>query len=112
MANPTTYGLSSVTYGTLPYTGFVVQSYTLAVKDGVLATVLNETGQEVVRRYDDQINELSLDMIVNGGSIPVPGQTLTYNSIVYEIQTCDLKAANKDFNKVSVKCKNSANITS
>ena len=112
MANPTTYGLTSVTYGTIPYSGFVVQSSSLSSKDGVMATVLNETGQEVCRRYDDQINELSLDMIVNGGSIPVPGQTLTYNEIVYEIETCDLKAANKDWNKVTVKCKNSANCAS
>ena len=112
MSNPTSYGLTSVVYGVPALTGFVVQSSTISTKDGVMAIVLNETGQQVVRRYDDQINELTLDMIVNGGTAPIPGQTLTYNSILYEVQTCDVKSANKDFQKVTVKCLFSANITS
>ena len=110
--DPTTYGLSTATYGVVPLTGFVVQTSTISTKEGVNAVILNETGQEVTRRYDDLINELSLDMIVTSGTPPVPGQTLTYNSIVYEVQTCEVKSANKDWKKVTCKCKNSANCTS
>ena len=110
--DPTTYGLSSATYGVIPLTGFVVQTSTISTKEGVNAVILNETGQEVTRRYDDQINELSLDMIVTTGSIPIPGQTLTYNSILYEVLTCDIKSQNKDWKKCTVKCKNSANCAS
>lgn len=111
MATPNTYGLTSVIYGNPALSGFVVQSSTVATKTNVVAEVFNETGERVHVRYDDITNELTLDMIVNGGSIPVPGSTLTYNTVVYEIVSSDVKSANKDFEKVTVKCKNSEHLS-
>jgi len=109
MAN--SYGLSSLTWGTIPYSGFVVSASTLNTKPGVIAEVFNESGQRVASRYDDLTNEITLECIINGGTAPLPGAELTYNSIKYETLSVDYKCANKDFEKVSIKAKNSANLT-
>lgn len=111
MSYPQTYGLSSVTYGNPTMTGFVVQATTISSKCGVVAEIFNELGERVHSRYDDLTYEISLDMIVNGGAIPLPGAELTFNSIKYEIQTVEVKTSDKDFTKVGVKAKNSAGIT-
>ena len=110
MSTPNTYGLTQATYGVTALTGFVVQSSSLSVKPGVAAEIHDETGVRVHSRYDDNQTEISLEMIVNGGAIPVPGTVLTYNLIKYEIQSVDVKGANKDFTKVSVKAKTSPGI--
>jgi len=111
MANPTTYGTTLATFGVTPLTGFVVQSTTLTTKCNVFNQVMNENGQLVTQRFDDQSNELSLDMIVSSGSAPVPGQLLTYNALLYAILNVDYKTSNKDFPRVTVKCQSSQYLT-
>lgn len=106
-----TYGLTAVTWGVPVFTGFVVQSSSIATKNNVEAIVVNETGQEVHWRFDDLMNELSLEMLITTGTSPAPGAEITYNSIKYVVTACDVKSANKAFTVVSVKAKNTANIT-
>ena len=111
MSTPNTYGLTSVTYGTPALTGFVVQTSSVSTKAGVAAEIFDESGKRVHARYDDLIHELSLEMIVNAGTLPVVGGTLTYDSNTYEVTGVDIKKANKDFVKVSVKAKSSSAIS-
>lgn len=107
----TTHGLSSITYGNPTITGFVVQSSSVSTKPAVTAEVFDEAGIRVHSRYDDITNELSLDVIVTSGTIPTVGTVFTFNTVKYEITGVDVKTANKDFVKVSIKGKNSSGIT-
>ena len=107
-------GLTSVSYGVSGvFTGLVVQSTNISTKNGVEAKVLNELGQEVVRRYDDLINEISIDAVINGATLPVPGAEIVYptGGTKYELVSIEVKNTNKGFATVSMKAKNSANIT-
>ena len=96
-------GLASVTWGVGTYTGFVVQSSTLAIKPGVNYEVFDENGVKRHIRMDDNVTELSLDMITNGGTQPYPGDVINYQATKYLVTSADIKRANKEMQSTAVK---------
>lgn len=105
------YGLSSVSWGTPLMSGFVVQSYDISKSNQIVAEIFNESGVRKHVRYDDLTSELSIEVVYNGGTAPVPGEVLTYNGIKYETLNVDEKGSNKEFKKFTFKGKNSEGIT-
>lgn len=95
-------GLSGLTFGVPSITGYVVQTYGINRK-AKIATVEDEQGIDVHRRYYDQSEELSLDAVITSALLPHPGDKFTYDGTDYEVQTIDLKGENKGFKKVSIK---------
>lgn len=111
MANPVTYPTgSTVSYGVYSYTGYIVQTYDIVKKNNVVAEIFDENGVRSHVRYDDLTKELSLEMYVNGGAEPIPGEVLTYHSVKYEILEVTVKGSQKDFVRVAVKAKNSEDV--
>lgn len=106
-----TYGLSSVTWGVPTLTGYVVQSYDLSKTNQVVAEIFNESGIRKHARYDDLTSEISIEVVFDGATLPVPGAVLTYNGVKYEVLSLDEKASNKDFKKFTIKGKTSAGLT-
>lgn len=105
------YGLSGVVFGVIPLTGFVVGNASISNKNNVVATIEDENGIVVQRRYDDVTSEISVDMKFNGGSIPAVGATFVYDSIEYIVEGTDIKRENKGYKTVAIKGKTSQGIT-
>ena len=104
----TTFGSGTFTYGAGTLTGVVVQSATNSTKNNIAAEVFNETGQRVFCRYDDLTTEVTIEGIINSGTLPVPGTTISYNSVTYELLSVDVKYDNKNFQMLTLKGKHSA----
>jgi len=107
----TTHGLTTLTFGVPTLTGYVIQSYDSSTKAANVVEVMDEQGNRVVSRYDDITTEITIDAKLAGASLPAPGSTVTYNTIVYEVLSIDKKGVNKDFTTVSIKGKVSAGIS-
>lgn len=103
-------GLAGLTFGVPAITGYVVQTYGVNRKSKI-ATVENEQGIDVHRRYYDQSEELSFDAVITSAQLPDPGDKFTYDGTDYEVQTVDLKGENKGFKKVSIKALKSEGVT-
>lgn len=105
------HGLASVTFGVPTLTGYVVQDFSISKKPALAVEVFDENGRRVYARYDDATDDLSIEAVFNGGDIPTVGSVLTYNATKYEVLSVDLKRANKDVQKVSIKGKKSEYLT-
>jgi hypothetical protein len=108
---PNSYGLTSLTFGTPVITGYVLQSFGVSTKPGVIAEVINESGNRVHARYDDVTNEMSFNAIFNGATLPSVGGLVTGDAVAYEVLSIDLKRDNKGFKTVDIKGKNSQYLT-
>lgn len=106
-----TYGLTSITFGTVGLSGYVVQDSSVASTPQVVAEVFDITGARAHVRYDDVTDELTLNAVLQGATLPTPGAVFTYNGANYETVSVEKKQANKDFVKVTIKGKKSAGIT-
>lgn len=110
MAN--TYGLNTIEFSGVPaMTGYVVQTYTLGSTPANIIEVFDEDGNRKAVSYDDITNEISLDCVFAGATLPVAGATFTYNSDDYECLSVEVKGENKGAKKISIKGKNSAGIS-
>lgn len=108
---PNTYGLSSLVFGVPAISGYCVQTQSVSSKNNVEATVLDENGIIVHRRYDDLQSEVSWEAYVNGGSIPTPGSTMAIDSVTYIVVSCDVKRENKGFKVLNLKGVTSSGIS-
>jgi hypothetical protein len=108
---PNTHGLSTLTFAVPNITGYVVQSYTLNSNSANVIEVFNESGNRVCVRYDDVTNEISVDAVLAGATLPTPGATFTYDGIKYECLSVEKKGENKNSVKVALKGKKSEYIT-
>jgi hypothetical protein len=106
-----TYGLSSLTFGVPAVTGYVLQTFDVTTTPAVAVEVMDENGVRKVARYDDETEELSIEAYIQGATLPLPGAVFTYNSKKYEVLSIQVKGANKDYRKVTIKGKTSEGIT-
>ena len=106
-----THGLSSFTFGVSGLSGYVVQSHGTSTAPQVVAEVFDESGIRKHVRYDDNTTELSFEGILQGATLPVAGDALTFGGLTWEVLSVELKRANKDFAKVAIKGKRSSAIT-
>jgi len=112
MALHTKTGLTGLSFGVPNLDGFIVQSYTESKHCANVIEVLDETGNRVCARYDDETTELTFDAIFTSTSeIPEAGELFEYNGIKYEVLSYELKGENKGAKKVSIKGKVSQYIT-
>jgi len=103
----TTYGLQTLTFGTPVITGFVTQSYSSSKTPANVIEIVDETGNRVAARYDDATEELSLEAIISGGTLPTVGGTFLYDTITWEVTGVDVTASNTDAVKASISGKKS-----
>jgi len=103
----TTHGLSTLVFNVPAISGYVVQTYNTSSKAANVIEVFNESGNRACSRYDDVTNELNLDAVFAGATLPTPGATFTYDSISYELLSIDVKRENKGAQTVNIKAKNS-----
>lgn len=100
-------GISTLTFGVPTKTGFVIQSFTKASTPAVAAEVTNELGQRVHARYDDVTDEITVEALIAGATLPLPGQSFAYDGETYETLSVEVKGANNDFRRVTIKGKTS-----
>jgi len=76
------------------------------------AETMDETGNEIERRYDDLHHDATMRVRMRTSySIPAPGSTLTYNAVTYEVVDTEKDTQNKGFREITLNLKNSAGIT-
>src|SRR3954469_19730563 len=103
----TTYGLSSLVFGTPAVTGYVVQSHTTSSKPACIVEVIDEAGNRVHARYGDITDEVTFEALLNGATLPIVGATFAVDSVTYEVLSVDIKRENKGYKTVSIKGKKS-----
>jgi len=107
----TTYGLSSLTFGVPTKSGYVVQAFTHTATPALVAEVADESGVRKHVRYDDDTDELTLEAVIQGATLPVAGGTFTYDGATYEVLSVERKGSNKDFVRVTIKGKKSEGVS-
>jgi hypothetical protein len=86
-ASPVTYGTAHLygIAGTL--TGVTVADFKYKVKPANYQQCMDENGNVIERRYDDNTTEATITVILTSTSTtPTAGSELTYNSVKYIIQ--------------------------
>jgi hypothetical protein len=80
-----------------------VQNFSINESFNNSTAVLDESGNEVSRRYDDVRQEVSCELIIASGySIPAVGTQFTFNAVGYEITGVDKVESNSDHRKVTI----------
>lgn len=103
MANEYTQtGVSSLVFGTLGLTGYLVNGVTRNSVPNLNASAQNHIGQVVARRYDDITESLSFDAIFNGATVPTAGEPFAYDSETWEVTSVDEVRSNTDYKRVSI----------
>jgi hypothetical protein len=104
MALPQTYGVDH-TFGLYSTEDFItLQADDFSTKVNVDVTVTDETGRIITDRVDDKQIDVTLSGILKaGGTIPVVGDQITYNAVIYIIKSVDDNGTNNSFRKVTVK---------
>jgi hypothetical protein len=106
-----TYGLSGLTFGVPTKSGYVVQAFTHSATPALVVEIQDETGVRKHVRYDDQTEEITVEAIIQGATLPTPGGTFVYDGTTYEILSVEKKGSNKDFVRVSIKGKKSEGVS-
>lgn len=76
------------------------------------AETMDESGNEIERRYDDLHNEVAIGVRMRTSySIPAPGSTITYNAVTYEVVDTEKSTQNKGFRELTINAKKSAGIS-
>lgn len=98
MANPTTHGTAHVfgiQAGTGAVTNAVVQAFSLTTDEQNKTSTLNELGNEIERRRDDQMKEGSITLRFTSSYVElVSGDVITYDSVKYEVDTVGVTETN------------------
>mgnify|MGYP007107662844 CR=1 FL=1 len=72
----------------------------------------NEDGNVIERRYDDITTEATITIRAKSAyTEPAIGDTLTYDSVKYTVESVDEKQQNKGFNEYTLSLKTSEGIT-
>jgi len=105
-------GIVGITWGCTPSSGLgIVTDTTKSSKCGIFQEVTNEYGQVVGVITDDVITDLTINLICTTGTAPIPGDTLTYNSNKYIVESYEQKNSQKSTQLGSVKVKSYQYIT-
>lgn len=93
-------------------TNAAVQSVNVTKSFSNVTEVKDENGNVVSRRYDDKMEEGTIEIIIASGySIPDQGDQLSYDSVTYEIVSVGKSESNGDHRKVSLNVKKSEYVT-
>ena len=76
------------------------------------AETMDESGNEIERRYDDLHTDATLVIRMRTSyTRPAPGSTLTYDSVTYEVVDTEKNTVQKGFREITLNVKKSANVT-
>lgn len=76
------------------------------------AETMDESGNEIERRYDDLHTEATLTIRLQASyTRPAPGSTITYDSVVYEVVDTEKNTVQKGFRELTLNVKKSAGIS-
>jgi len=112
MSTPQTYGTDHK-WALYDVSSFMtLQSDDISQSDVIVAEVMNEQGQVITVRLDDQRDEITLTGILKpSGTVPTPAQLIPYSGINYIIMNVDNAGVNNTFRKVSIKARKYQYIT-
>lgn len=100
------YGIS----GTI--TNATVQDFKEKFQNQNEDSTIDESGNEIERRYDDLAQEATITIKIRSGyDIPDPGTTLTYESVVYDVTSVERVQQAKGFRMVTLNLKKTEYIT-
>ena len=94
--------MASITKGTAHVYGVAgtitdcsVQSFSLKSEHQNKTTTLDESGNEIENRRDDLVQEGSIVIRVQSGyTVPAAGDQITYDSVIYVIESIDRSETN------------------
>jgi hypothetical protein len=95
-----TYGLTTLTFSVPTLTGYVVQAFTKTATSGVVTEIQDSNGKIVTRRHDDYIDELVVEAIFRGATLPAVGALFTYDGASYETMTVETSGQNNEFRRI------------
>ena len=104
MALPKTYGTEHV-FGVLDTSAFItIQTDSVDQKPALDVEVMDETGRVITDRLDDQRLETTVSGVLKDtAGIPVAGDQLDYDSVLYIIKDVTNDGSNNAFRKVTLK---------
>ena len=86
-------------------TNCAVQSVSRKKAFANTSEVVNESGNRITKRYDDLSADITIELIPKGAFVePEPGQSLTYKTIKYIIESVDDKREAKGFARYTLTC--------
>ncbi len=89
-------------------TNATVQSFSYKNEAKNTAETVDESGNEIERRYDDVHKEASVEMKIKAGfAEPAVGDTFVFNAISYEVVSIDHKEEAKGHQMVTLSVKRS-----
>lgn len=100
------YGVSAT------ITSAKVLDFSLDTTPAYVAEAMNESGNVITRRYDDNTNEGSISlMFLSDYVLPTAGATMAYDSVTYEVTKVGRRSTQRGFRTLELSIKSSANIT-
>jgi hypothetical protein len=100
------YGVSAT------ITSAKVTDFSIDVTPANTAEAMNESGNVIARRYDDNTNEGSISlMFLSDYVLPTAGATLAYDSVTYEVTKVGKRQTQRGFRTLELSIKSSAGIT-
>ena len=89
-----------------------VQSFSIKKDFQNRSSTLDESGNEIERRMDDTIAEGSITIrFTSAYTEPVPGATLSYDTVTYEIVSVDLAETNNGHAQYTLSIKTTENVS-
>lgn len=104
MALPQTYGVAHQ-YGPVDVTqSFItIQSDNLKESCNIDVQVKDAQGRIITVRKDDLLKSVNfVGVLLQGASIPVPGNTITYGSVTYIIDDISNDGTNESYRRVGI----------
>ena len=93
-------------------TGVTVQDFKEKQVNQNEEKTINESGNEIERRYDDLAQEATITIKLRTGyTIPTPGTTLTYEAVIYDITSIERVQQAKGFRMATLNLKKTEYIT-
>lgn len=75
-------------------------------------STVNESGNEIERRYDDLAKEATITLKIRSGyTVPDPGSTVAYESVTYDVVSIERTQVAKGFRLVTLNLKKTEYIT-
>jgi len=98
--------------GTGSVTDATVQSFSNSTSKQNLSATLDEIGNEIERRSDDVLQDVSFTLRIQAGyALPAVSDVITYDSIKYDILTVDVAETNNAHVVVTITAKTTEYIT-
>jgi len=83
--------------------GLVVQSDSWTVRYALDVEVMDEQGRVITDRLDDERNEITIEGVIKVTDSVLPGNTLTYDAMIFIVKEVTDRGSNQEYRKLSVR---------